>query len=58
VLHGGRGDLSGASVVATSKEGGTRGKNGFPRGSEPKANDTPGAPTTEIVDFLKGKVPV
>jgi hypothetical protein len=58
VLHGGRDDLSGASVVATSKEGGTRGKHGFPRGSEPKANDTPGAPTTEIVDFLKGKVPV
>jgi hypothetical protein len=58
VLHGGRGDLSGASVVATSKEGDTRGKHGFPRGSEPKANDAPGAPTTEIVDFLKGKVPV
>jgi len=28
------------------------------RGSEPGANDTPGAPTSEIVDFLKGKVPV
>jgi len=58
VLHGGRGDLSGASVVATSKEGGSRGKHGFPRGSEPKAHDAAGAPTTEIVDFLKRKVPV
>ncbi len=58
MLHGGRGDLSGASVVANPQEGGTRGKHGFPRGSEPKANDAPGAPTTEIVDFLKGKVPV
>ena len=58
MFHGGRGDLSGASVVASHEEGGTRGKHGFPRGSEPKANDAPGAPTTEIVDFLKGKVPV
>ncbi len=58
MLHGRRGDLSGARVVASLKEGGTRGKHGFPRGSEPKANDAPGAPTTEIVDFLKGKVPV
>jgi hypothetical protein len=58
VLRGGRGDLSGARVVANSKEGGTRGKHGFPRGSEPKANDAPGAPITEIADFLKGKVPV
>ena len=53
-----RGDLSGARVEASSKEGGTQGNHGFPRGSAPKANDTPGAPTTEIVDFLKGKVPV
>jgi hypothetical protein len=53
-----RGDLSGARVEAHPKEGSTRGKHGFPRGSEPKASDTPGAPTSEIVDFLKGKVPV
>jgi len=58
VLHGGRGDPSGAPAVASLKEGGTWGKHGFPQGSEPKANDTPGAPTTEIIDFLKGKVPV
>jgi hypothetical protein len=58
VLHGGRGDLSGARVVANLKEGGSWGKHGFPQGSEPKANDAPVAPTTEIVDFLKGKVPV
>ena len=58
MLHDVRGDLSGANAVAKTKEGGTRGKHGFPRGSEPKANDAPGAPTTEIVDFLKGKVPV
>ena len=58
MLHGRRGDLSGALVVASLKEGGSWGKHGFPQGSEPKANDTPGAPTTEIIDFLKGKVPV
>ena len=58
MLHGGRGDPSGAPAVASLKEGGTWGKHGFPQGSEPKANDTPGAPTTEIIDFLKGKVPV
>ena len=58
VLRGRRGDLSGAQAAAGLKEGGTRGKHGFPRGSEPEANDTPGAPTSEIVDFLKGKVPV
>jgi len=45
-------------VAAHLEEGGARGKHGFPRGSEPEASDTPGAPTTEIVDFLKGKVPV
>jgi hypothetical protein len=53
-----RGDLSGAQAAADLEEGGTRGKCGFPRGSELEANDTPGAPTSEIVDFLKGKVPV
>ena len=58
VLRGRRGDLSGAQAAADLEEGGTRGKHGFPRGSEPEANDTPGAPTSEIVDFLKGKVPV
>jgi hypothetical protein len=58
VLHGERGDLSGALAVASIKEGGTWGKHGFPQGSEPKANDARGAPTTEIIDFLKGKVPV
>jgi hypothetical protein len=45
-------------VAAHLEEGGARGKHGFPRGSEPEASDTRGAPTTEIVDFLKGKVPV
>jgi hypothetical protein len=58
VLREGRVDLSGATLAAIPKEGGTRGKHGFPRGSEPEASDTPGAPTSEIVDFLKGKVPV
>jgi hypothetical protein len=58
LLHGGRGDLSGALVAAILREGGAWGKHGFPQGSEPKANDTPGAPTIEIIDFLKGKVPV
>ena len=58
VLRGGCGDLSGAQAAAGLEEGGTRGKHGFPRGSEPEANDTPSAPTSEIVDFLKGKVPV
>ncbi len=58
VLRDGRGDLSGATVAANPEEGGTRGKHGFPRGSERKASDTLGAPTSEIVDFLKGKVPV
>jgi hypothetical protein len=58
VLRDRRGDLSRAPVVASLKEGGSWGKHGFPQGSEPKANDTPGAPTTEIIDFLKGKVPV
>jgi hypothetical protein len=53
-----RGDLSGARVEANSREGGTRGKHGFPRGSEPQASDAPGAPTSEIVDFLKGEIPV
>ena len=58
MLHGERGDLSGALVVANLKEGASWGKHGFPQGSEPKANDAPGAPTTEIIDFLKRKVPV
>ena len=58
LLRGRRGDLSGAQAAAHLEEGGARGKHGFPRGSEPEASDTRGAPTTEIVDFLKGKVPV
>ena len=58
MLRDRRGDHSGAQVAATPKEGGSWGKHGFPQGSEPKVNDTPGAPTTEIIDFLKGKVPV
>jgi hypothetical protein len=44
--------------MASLEEGGTWGKHGFPLGSEPKANNAPGAPTTEIIGFLKGKVPV
>jgi hypothetical protein len=58
LLLGVRGDLSGAGVEASLKEGGSWGKHGFPHGREPKAPDTPGVPTSEIVDFLKGKVPV
>ena len=57
-LLGARGDLSGAGVEAISKGGGSWGKQGFPHGREPEATDAPGAPTSEIVDFLKGKVPV
>jgi hypothetical protein len=40
VLFDGRGDLSGATVEANNpEEGGTRGKHGFPRASEPKASE-------------------
>jgi len=53
-----RRDMRAAWAEARLQEGGARGKHGFPRGSEPEASDTRGAPTTEIVDFLKGKVPV
>ena len=53
-----RGDLSGAGAEAIPKEGGSWGKHGCPHGREPKAPDALGAPTSEIVDFLKGKVPV
>jgi hypothetical protein len=28
-----------------------------PHGREPKATDAPGAPTSEIVDFIRTKVP-
>ena len=45
--------LLGGAEANSEKEGGSRGKPGFPRGSEPKASD---APTSEIVEFLKGKV--
>ena len=39
VLLGTRGDLSGARAEAyMEEEGGSRGKPGFPRGSEPKAS--------------------
>jgi hypothetical protein len=58
LILGARGDLSGAGGEATLKEGGAWGKHGFPHGREPKATDAPGAPTSEIVDFLKGKIPV
>jgi hypothetical protein len=34
-----RGDLSGAGVEATFEEGGPRGKNGFPRATEPQARE-------------------
>ncbi len=39
VLLGARGDMRAASPEAHPKEGGSRGKHGFPRGSEPQAND-------------------
>jgi hypothetical protein len=39
-LFGVRGDLSGAGVEAHSpEEGGSRGKPGFPRATEPKARE-------------------
>ena len=39
-LFDARGDLSGASVEATGPdEGGSQGKPGFPRASEPKASE-------------------
>ena len=40
VLFDGCGDLSGATVEANNpEEGGTRGKHGFPRASEPQASE-------------------
>jgi hypothetical protein len=40
LLSDARGDLSGAGVGAyAKKEGGSRGKHGFPRASEPKASE-------------------
>jgi hypothetical protein len=40
VLFDGRGDPSGATVEANNpEEGGTRGKHGFPRASEPEASE-------------------
>src|SRR5712691_1864476 len=39
VLLGARGDLRAAWAEAHLEEGGSRGKHGFPRGSEPKASD-------------------
>jgi hypothetical protein len=40
LLSDARGGLSGAGVGAyLEKEGGSRGKHGFPRGREPKASD-------------------
>jgi hypothetical protein len=47
------GDFLGEGEGTFGEEGGTRGKHGFPRGSEPQASD---APTSEIVDFLREKV--
>jgi hypothetical protein len=38
-LFGARGDLSGAGAEAIPKEGGSRGKHGFPRGSDPQGRD-------------------
>jgi hypothetical protein len=38
-LLGPRGDHSGAFAEAIPKEGGSWGKHGFPRGSEPEASD-------------------
>jgi hypothetical protein len=46
--------ILGVAEATLEEEGGSRGKHGFPRGSEPKASD---APTSEIVEFLKDKVP-
>ena len=57
VFLGARGDPSGAGAEANPREGGSWGKHGFPHGREPKATDAPGAPTSEIVDFLRDKVP-
>jgi hypothetical protein len=57
LLLSARGDLSGAGAVANLKEGGSWGKHGFPHGRGPKATDAPGAPTSEIVDFIRTKVP-
>jgi hypothetical protein len=39
LLSGERGDLSGAYVGASSKEGGSWGKHGFPCATEPKARE-------------------
>jgi hypothetical protein len=40
VLFDARGDLSGAGVEANfPEEGGSRGKHGFPRATEPKARE-------------------
>jgi hypothetical protein len=41
-LFGTRGDLSGARAEAIPKEGSTRGKHGFPRGSEAQRSDERG----------------
>jgi hypothetical protein len=38
-LFDARGDLSGAGVEASSEEGGSRGKHGFLRATEPKARE-------------------
>src|SRR6266571_8581713 len=38
-LLGARGELRGARAEAWPEEGGSRGKHGFPRGSEPQASD-------------------
>jgi hypothetical protein len=46
--------LLGAAEAVSEEEGGSWGKHGFRHGSEPKASD---APTSEIVDFLREKVP-
>jgi len=39
LLLSARGDLSGAGAEAISKERGSRGKDGFPRGSDAKGRD-------------------
>jgi hypothetical protein len=50
--------ILGGAEARTEEEGGSWGEHGFPHGRKPKATDAPGGPTSEIVDFLKGKIPV
>jgi hypothetical protein len=45
--------ILGVAEAKPEEEGGSRGKHGFARGSEPQASD---APTSQIVDFLRAKI--